>query len=294
MNSQRLRSWKLMWKLEQKKKHPNPRSEEQQTAIRQLLRTPEKVSDKPFLSPKPTDKCFKCGEEGHWAKECKKEIPHDSAWLPRQRCYTCGQYGHLKKDCELAIRNGKINKNITPLVTDINIDHDPLTIQLLCLPEVNLKDHPKVVPSQPCDGSGIHQRFVHQGSDAWKEARKGKVNGSRAACAFGWRGRQEMIKYAKEVKSGQGTKNECMNDAMCWGSLCGDHAVATYINGMQWRKFEITGLWVTTDDKGLSWLTVSPDGIIDDATVVEIKCPFLGGNPFHTEKFHYFMFHSVN
>ena len=50
----------------------NPRSEEQQTAIRQLLRTFEKGSDKPFLSPKPTDKCFKCGEEGHWAKECKK------------------------------------------------------------------------------------------------------------------------------------------------------------------------------------------------------------------------------
>ena len=56
----------------------NPRSEEQQTAIRQLRRTFEKGPEKPFLSSKPTDKCFKCGE-GHWAKECKKEIPHDSA-----------------------------------------------------------------------------------------------------------------------------------------------------------------------------------------------------------------------
>ena len=51
----------------------------------------------------------------------------------------------MKKDCELAIRNGKLNKNITPKVKDINIDHDPLTIQLLRLPEVNLKDHPKLV-----------------------------------------------------------------------------------------------------------------------------------------------------
>lgn len=235
MNSQRLRSWKLMWKLEQKKMCNIPgyrpiksKKWRTTTAIRQLLRTPEEVSEKPFLSPKPTDKCFKCGEEGHWAKECKKEIPHDSAWLPRQRCYTCGQYGHLKKDCELDIRNGKINKNITPLVTDINIDHDPLTIQLLCLPEVNLKDHPKVVPSQPCDGSGIHhsERFMCQGSDTWKEARKGKVNGSRAACAFGWRGRQEMIKYAKEVKSAWSGDKKWMYEwcyvlgIIVWGSCC--------------------------------------------------------------------------
>ena len=128
----------------------------------------------------------------------------------------------MKKDCELAIRNGKLNKNVTPKVKDINIDHDPLTIQLLRLPEVNLKDHPNLVHSQPCDGSGIHhsERFLHQGSDAWKEARK------------------EMIKYAEEVKSGHGTKDEYMNDAMRWGSMCEDHAVATYINGMQSRKFE--------------------------------------------------------
>ena len=216
----------------------NPRSEEQQTAIRQLLRTFEKGSEKPFLSSKPTDKCFKCGE-GHWAKECKKEIPHDSAWLPRQRCYTCGQYGHLKKDCELAIRNGKLYENISPKVKDINIDHDPLTIQLLRLPEVNLKDHPKLVHSQSCDGSGIYhsERFLQQGSDAWKEAREGKVNGSRAACALVWRGRQEMIKYAQEVNSDQG-KIDDINDAMRWGSMCEDHAVATYINGMQCTKFD--------------------------------------------------------
>lgn len=69
----------------------NLKSEEQQTAIRQLLRTFEKGSEKPFLRSKPTDKCFKCREEGHWAKECKKEMPHDSAWLQRQRCYSCGQ-----------------------------------------------------------------------------------------------------------------------------------------------------------------------------------------------------------
>ena len=46
-----------------------------------------------------------------------------------------------------------------------------------------------------------------------------------------------MIKYAQEVKSGQATVND-MNDAMCWESMCEDHAVATYIKGMPCRKFE--------------------------------------------------------
>ena len=111
---------------------------------------------------------------------------------------------------------------MTPKVKGINNDHDPLTIQLLRLPEVKLKDHPKLVNIQLCDGSGIHpsERFLQQGSDAWKEARKGKINGSRAACALGWRGRQEMMKYAREVKTGQGTRDD-INDAMCWGSKWG-------------------------------------------------------------------------
>ena len=93
-----------------------------------------------------------------------------------------------------------------------------------------------------------------------------------------------MIKYAEEVKSCQGTKDEYMNDVMRYGSMCEDHAVGTYINGMQCRKFEKTALWVRTDEKGLSWLAVSPDGIIDDDTVLEIKCPFMGGNPFPYRK----------
>ena len=104
-----------------------------------------------------------------------------------------------------------------------------------------------------------------------------------------------MIKYAEEVKSGHGTKDEYMNDAMRWGSMCEDHAVATYINGMQCRKFEKTGLWVTTDEKDLSWLPVSPDGILLMMILLR-KSSVLSweGTPFHTEKCHYFMFQGVN
>ena len=75
-----------------------------------------------------------------------------------------------------------------------------------------------------------------------------------------------------------------INDAMKWGSMCEDHAVATYIHGMSCQKFEKTGLWITKDKEGSPWLAVSPDGIVDDDTVVEIKCPYMGGNPFPYRK----------
>ena len=80
------------------------------------------------------------------------------------------------------------------------------------------------------------------------------------------------------------TETMPINEAMKWGSMCEDHAVATYINGMPCKKFEKTGLWVTRDRNGAAWLGVSPDGIVDSDTVVEIKCPYMGGNPFPYRK----------
>ena len=43
------------------------------------------------------DKCFNCGEQGHWSNEC----PQSWKGLSRNsyRCYKCGQKGHLSKDC---------------------------------------------------------------------------------------------------------------------------------------------------------------------------------------------------
>ena len=80
------------------------------------------------------------------------------------------------------------------------------------------------------------------------------------------------------------TKTTPVNEAMKWGSMCEDHAVATYINAMPCKKFEKTGLWVTRDRNGAAWLGVSPDGIVDSDTVVEIKCAYMGGNPFPYRK----------
>lgn len=48
--------------------------------------------------------------------------------------------------------------------------------------------------------------------------------------------------YAQELMPGSVRTTETINDAMKWGSICEDHAVATYIHGMSCQKFEKTGL----------------------------------------------------
>ena len=50
------------------------------------------------------------------------------------------------------------------------------------------------------------------------------------------------------------------------------------------KKLKKTGLWVTRDRNGAAWLGVSPDGIVDSDKVVEIKCPYMRGNPFPYKK----------
>ena len=70
------------------------------------------------------------------------------------------------------------------------------------------------------------------------------MNGSRAAVALGWRGKEAMEEYAKEIQTG-GTMNDKLNDAMRWASMCENHAIATYINEMQCTESKRTGLWLT-------------------------------------------------
>ena len=200
----------------------------------------------------------------------RRFIPHDPAWLAKQQCYSCGQTGHLKSDCPLKAiiskeRHGenKTSSSMSSKATQgkCNTNKDPLIIQLLRLPEISLQSHPKIThEAEDAEGkSDQPERYYKQGIEAWRDARKRKMNGSQAAVALGWRGKEAMEEYAKEIRTGR-TVNDKLNDAMRWGSMCEDHAIATYISGMQCTEFKRTGLWVTSDKDGSRWLGVSPDG----------------------------------
>ena len=72
-------------------------------------------------------------------------------------------------------------------------------------------------------------------------------------------------------------EDEFVNLAMKWGSLMEDCAAATYLNYWPNSEFHTTGIW---QHKSCKWLGISPDGLVNDDIVVEIKCPFMNGNQF--------------
>ena len=75
---------------------------------------------------------------------------------------------------------------------------------------------------------------------------------------------------------------------MLWGSINEDSALVTYLKSLLGKKTDNvivreTGICLLNDENNQSWLGSSPDGIIEfdgkRKTVLEIKCPFMGGKP---------------
>lgn len=49
---------------------------------------------KASAGPTENDTCRRCGEAGHFAKDCEQ------APIPRDPCRNCGEEGHFSRDCE--------------------------------------------------------------------------------------------------------------------------------------------------------------------------------------------------
>lgn len=75
-------------------------------------------------------------------------------------------------------------------------------------------------------------RFYKQRSDNWFKARKGRINGSKAATALGWYGKKAMLDYWNQLSGdmhGLQTESNESNLAMLWGSINENSALVTYL-----------------------------------------------------------------
>lgn len=115
---------------------------------------------------------------------------------------------------------------------------------------------------------------IEQGTDEWLELRLGKVTASRLADVMS-KGRGSapsktrqsyMLQLAAEIMTGQ-PQDTFINQYMDWGNECEPQARAMY----EFENFvdvEQVAFVIASP-----WFGVSPDGLVGDNGLLEIKCP---------------------
>lgn len=116
---------------------------------------------------------------------------------------------------------------------------------------------------------------TQQGTPAWFKARAGKVTASRFGAAAG------ICPYtsrAKALRLAVGTEKWTGNNAACsWGTINEKNAVKDYMirtgNVVQTMGFQL--------HRHYDWLGGSPDGLVGQEGMIEVKCPYVKMMP-HT------------
>lgn len=111
-----------------------------------------------------------------------------------------------------------------------------------------------------------------QRSSEWFEKRKGRVTGSNVGAVLGMNPYKTADDVLREmVRAYHGAKREFTGNAATeWGSFNEEGATAEFEmeHGL---KVEECGFFVHPKH---DWLGASPDGLVDDDAVAEIKCPY--------------------
>lgn len=105
-----------------------------------------------------------------------------------------------------------------------------------------------------------------QRTDEWLKARRGKITASLAAACLGQDPNKGPLAAYNQI---MGVTQDKGNKHTAWGVEFEPKARSDY----EWISGNLvteTGFWVHT---GFDWLGASPDGLISDDGVVEIKCP---------------------
>ena len=113
---------------------------------------------------------------------------------------------------------------------------------------------------------------MEQRTQEWFEARRGKLTGSNIGAALGinpWKTPDDLIRQM--VREYHGAEPDFTgNMATEYGATHEPLALMDYM-GQSGNMVEECGFFVHPDH---DWLGASPDGLIDDDGLIEVKCPF--------------------
>ena len=117
---------------------------------------------------------------------------------------------------------------------------------------------------------------TQQGTPAWFNARKGKLTASRFGAAVGicpYNSRAKALRLAVGTETWTGNLDACR-----WGIKNEKNAIKDYMV----RTGNIVRSMGFASHPDYDWLGGSPDGLVGDDGIIEVKCPYVRQTP-HTQ-----------